>query len=157
MQSSFAQLTCESIRELGVVYKGTAHRNGRTRLFPTDTAICNRMHYYTFELKLAKDLSKEDKTEINQYKIKFNPNDTVMIYDWDIMHKGKMGYHGKAIAKVRVNCADSMITLEKYLLNKETTNYIQGRFKIFKINEKDFMIFDKIHPYLNINTYFKKD
>jgi len=157
IQSSFAQLTCESIRELGVVYKGTTHRNGRTRLFPTDTAICNRMQYYTFELKLAKDLSAADKTELNKYKIKFNPTDTVMIYDWDIMHQGKMGYHGKAIAKVRINCTDSMITTQKYLLNKETANYVPNRFKIFKMNEKDFMISDRNHPYLNINMYFKKD
>ena len=157
MQSFFAQLTCESIKELGVVYKGTSHRNGRTRLFPTDTAISNRMQYYTFELRLAKNLSDEDKVEIAKYKIKLNPTDTVMIYDWDIMHQGKMAYHGKAIAKVEINCADSMITTQKYLLRKETTNYVPNRFKIFKINEKDFIISDRNHPYLNINMYFKKD
>lgn len=157
LQSSFAQLTCENIRELGVVYKGTTHRNGRTRLFPTDTAISNRMQYYTFELKLAKDLPDADKAEIAKYKIKFNPTDTVMIYDWDIMHKGKMAYHGKAIAKVEITCADSMITTQKYLLNSETTTYVPNRFKIFKINEKDFIISDRNHPYLNINMYFKKD
>jgi hypothetical protein len=157
VQCSFAQLTCESIKELGVVYKGTTHRNGRHRLFPTDTAITNRMQYYTFVLKLAKDLSPEDKAEISKYKIKFNPTDTVMIYDWDIMHQAKMAYHGKAIATVQINCADSMITTHKYLLKKETTNYVPNRFKIFKINEKEFMIGDRNHPYLNINMYFKKD
>lgn len=157
VQSSFAQLSCESIKELGVVYKGTTHRNGRTRLFPTDTAIHNRMQYYTFELKLAKNLSEEDKSEIAKYKIKFNPDDTVMVYDWDIMHKGKMAYHGKAIAKVEITCSDSMMTTQKYLLNKETTNYVPNRFKIFKINEKDFIISDRNHPYLNINMYFIKD
>jgi len=117
MQTAFAQLTCESIKELGVVYKGTTHRNGRHRLFPTDTAISNRMQYYTFELKLAKDLSDGDKAEVAKYKIKLNPDDTVMIYDWDIMHQGKMAYHGKAIAKVEINCTDSMISTQKYLLN----------------------------------------
>lgn len=157
LQSSFAQLTCETIRELGVVYKGTTHRNGRTRLFPTDTAIHNRMKHYTFELKLAKNLSEEDKSEIAKYKIKFNENDTVMIYDWDIMHQGKMAYHGKAIAKVEITCSDSMITTQKYLLNKGTTNYVPNRFKIFKINEKDFIISDRNHPYLNINMYFTRD
>ncbi len=157
LQSAFAQITCESLKVLGVVYKGGTHRNGRGRLFPTDTAITNRMQYYTFELKLAKDLSEADKAEINKYKIKFNPTDTVMIYDWDIMHQGKMAYHGKAIAKVEINCADSMITAQKYLLKKETTNYVPNRFKIFKMHENDFIIYDKNHPYLNINMYFKKD
>jgi hypothetical protein len=157
LQSSFAQLTCESIKELGVIYKGTTHRNGRTRLFPTDTAIHNRMQYYKFELQLAENLSANDKAEIAKYKIKFNPNDTVMIYDWDIMHQGKMAYHGKAIAKVKIECADSMITVQKYLLNKETINYVPNRFKIFKINEKDFIISDRNHSYLNINMYFTKD
>ena len=156
-QFSFSQLTCESIKQLGVVYKGTSHRNGRTRLFPTDTAICNRMKFYTFELKLAKDLSKEDKAEMSKYKIKIDPNDTVIIYDWDIMHKGKMAYHGKAIAKVEITCSDSMMTTQKYLFNKGTTNYVPNRFKIFKINEKDFILSDRNHPYLNINMYFKKD
>lgn len=157
MQNAVAQLTCESIKQLGVVYKGTTHRNGRVRLFPTDTAICNRMQYYTFELKLAKNLSETDKAEVDKYKIKLDPNDTIMIYDWDIMHQGKMGYHGKAIAKVEINCADSMITVQKYLLKKETTNYVPNRFKIFKMNEKDFIISDRNHAYLNINMYFKKD
>lgn len=156
-RDSFSQLTCESIKQLGAVYKGTAHRNGRTRLFSTDTAITNRMKYYTFELKLAKDLSENDKAEIDKHKIKFNPTDTVIIYDWDIMHHGKMAYHGKAIAKVEITCADSMMTTKKYLLNNETGNPVPNRFKIYKINEKDFIISDRNHPYLNINMYFKKD
>ena len=150
-------MNCEKIKELGVIYKETGHKNGRGRLFNTDTAITNRMKYNNFELKLAKDLSAEDKAEIALYKIKLDPNDTVMIYDWDIMHQGKMGYHGKAVAKVQINCADSMITTHKYLLRKETMNYVPNRFKIFKINEKDFIISDRNHPYLNINVYFKKD
>lgn len=156
-QNTFAQLTCESIKELGIVYKGTTHRNGRHRLFPTDTAITNRMQHYTFELKLAKDLSDQDKADIGKNKIKLNPADTVMIYDWDIMHHGKMAYHGKAIAKVVINCADSMMTTQKYLLNEEASNYAPNHFKIFKMNEKEFMIGDRSHPYLNINMYFKKD
>lgn len=157
VQSSFAQINCESIKELGVVYKGTTHRNGRHRLFPTDTAISNRFQYYTFELKLFKNLPDADKAEIAKYKIKLNAEDTVMVYDWDIMHQGKMAYHGKAIAKVQINCADSMITTQKYLLKKETTNPVPNKFKILKMHEKDFIIYDKNHPYLNINMYFKRD
>lgn len=157
VQSSFAQLTCEIIKELGVVYKGTTHRNGRHRLFPTDTAISNRLKFYTFELKQAKDLSESDKAQIAKQKIKFEPTDTVMIYDWDIMHHGKMAYHGKAIAKVAITCADSMITTQKYLLNGAVENPVPNRFKIHTIHEKDFIIGDRNHPYLNINMYFKKD
>ena len=156
-QFSFSQLTCENIKELSVTYKGTSHRNGRTRLFTTDSAITNQMKYFTFELKLAGALSAEEKKELATYKISFSPTDTVMFYDWDIMHQGKIGYHGKAVAKVRINSADSMMTTQKYLLKKETTNYVPNRFKIFKLNEKDFMISDRNHPYLNINVYFKKD
>jgi len=156
-QNLFAQVTCESLKQLGVLYKGTAHKNGRGRLFPTDTVITNRMHYYTFELKLVKDLSENDKAEMNKYKIKLNLTDTVIIYDWDIMHHGKMAHHGKAIGKVEINCADSMMTIQKYLLNKETTGPVPNRFKIFKMGEKDFIMYDKNHPYLNINMYFKRD
>lgn len=156
-QFSFAQLTCEKIKELGVHYKGTDHRNGRNRLFNTDTAITNKMKHLTFELKLASTISPAEKAELAKYKIIFNPNDTIMFYDWDIMHQGKMGYHGKAVAKVRINSEDSMMTTHKYLLKKETTNYVPNRFKIFRMNEKDFIISDRNHPYLNINVYFRKD
>jgi hypothetical protein len=152
-----AQLTCDIISKTGVVYKQTDHKNGRGRLFRTDTAITNRMKYNNFELKLYSDLSKEDKAEIEKYKIKLEATDTVMIYDWDIMHQGKIGYHGKAVAKVKINCQDSMMTTYKYLLKKETTNYVPNRFKIFRMNEKDFIIGDRSHPYLNINIYFRKD
>jgi len=153
IQFSFAQITCENIKELGVHYKGTDHRNGRNRLFNTDTAITNKMKYLTFELKLASAVSEE----LAKYKIVFNPSDTIMFYDWDIMHQGKMGYHGKAVAKVRINSKDSMLYTYKYLLKKETGNYVPNRFKIFKMNEKDFIIGDRNHSYLNINVYFKKD
>ena len=157
VQTSFAQLTCDQISQLGVVYKRTDHKNGRGRLFHTDSAITNLMQYNTFELKLYSDLSKEDRAEIEKYKIKLDPKDTVMIYDWDIMQQGKMAYHGKAVAKVRFNCADSTFTTQKYLLKKETTNYTPNKFKIYKMHEKDFVIGDRNHPYLNINMYFKKD
>lgn len=156
-QTGFAQLTCEQIAQLGVVYKRTDHKNGRGRLFHTDSVITDLMQYNTFELKLYSDLSKEDKAEIEKYKIKFEPKDTVMIYDWDIMHHGKMAYHGKAVAKVRFNCADSTFTTQKYLLKNGTTNYTPNKCKIYKMNEKDFLIGDRNHPYLNINVYFKKD
>jgi hypothetical protein len=152
-----AQLTCEAIAKPGTLYKRTDHKNGRGRLFHTDSTITSQMKYNNFELKLYSELSKEDKAEIEKYKIKLEPADTVMIYDWDIMHQGKIGYHGKAVAKVRINCADSMITTYKYLLKPETKNYVPNRFKIFKIHENDFIISDRNHPYLNINVYFKKD
>lgn len=152
-----AQLTCDLISVPGTVYKRTDHKNGRGRLFRTDSTITSQMQYNTFELKLYSDLSKEDKAEIEKYKIKFNLSDTVMIYDWDIMHHGKMGYHGKAVAKVRMNCADSTFTTYKYLLKPETTSYVPNKFKIFKMHDNDFIIGDRNHPYLNINVYFKKD
>ena len=152
-----AQLSCDEIAKPGIVYKRTNHKNGRGRLFHTDSVITNQMMYNTFELKLYNSLSKEDKAEIEKYKIKFNPQDTVMIYDWDIMHQGKIGYHGKAVAKVRISCTDSMMTTYKYLLKPETKNYVPNRFKIFKMHDKDFIISDRNHPYLNINVYFKKD
>ena len=116
---SFSQLTCENIKELNVHYKGTDHRNGRNHLFNTDTAITNKMKYLTFELKLASTISPAEKAELAKYKIIFNPNDTILFYDWDIMHQGKMGYHGKAVAKVKINCKDSMLYTYKYLLKKE--------------------------------------
>ncbi len=156
-QFSFSQLTCENIKELNVHYKGTDHRNGRTRLFNTDTAITNKMKYLTFELKLASAVTEEEKAELAKYKINFNPTDTIMFYDWDIMHQGKMGYHGKAVARVRINSKDSIMHTYKYLLNPETKNYVPNRFKIFRMNEKDFIISDRNHSYLNINIYFKKD
>ena len=152
-----AQITCDAIAKPGTIYKRTGHKNGRGRLFHTDSAITGQMKYNDFELKLYSGLSPEDKAEIEKYKIKFNPSDTVMIYDWDIMHQGKIGYHGKAVAKVRISCADSMITTYKYLLKSETKNYVPNRFKIFKMHENDFIISDRNHPYLNINVYFKKD
>jgi hypothetical protein len=152
-----AQLTCDIISIPGTVYKRTDHKNGRGRLFHTDSVITNQMQYNTLDLKLYKDLSSEDKAEIEKYKIKFDPGDTVMIYDWDIMHQGKIGYHGKAVAKVRISCADSTITTYKYLLKKETTNYVPNKFKILRMHEKDFILNDRNHPYLNINVYFKKD
>jgi hypothetical protein len=152
-----AQLTCNIISVPGTVYKRIDHKNGRGRLFHTDSAITTQMQYNTFELKLYSELNKEDKNEIEGYKIRFYPNDTVMIYDWDIMHQGKIGYHGKAVAKIKLNCADSTITTYKYLLKKETTNYVPNKFKIIRMHEKDFILNDRNHPYLNINVYFKKD
>jgi hypothetical protein len=152
-----AQLTCDVIAKPGTVYKRTDHKNGRGRLFRTDSALTSQMKYNTLELKLYADLSKEDKAEIEKYKIKLAPSDTVMIYDWDIMHQGKIGYHGKAVAKVRISCTDSMMTTYKYLLKPETKNYVPNRFKIFKMHESDFIISDRNHPYLNINVYFRKD
>src|SRR5688572_15259316 len=135
-----AQLTCQVISQPGTKYKQTDHKNGRGRLFHTDSAITNRMQYKVFELKMAGDISAEEKAELAKYKIKFEPTDTIMFYDWDIMHHGKMGYHGKAVAKVRFNYTDSTMSTYKYLLSSDPGNYTNNKFKIFRMNEKDFII-----------------
>ena len=155
--SFYSQITCESINQLGTAYKQIDHRNGRGRLFNTDTAITNKMKWKTLELRAAGSLTEAEKKELKKYNISFNPTDTIIFYDWDVMHQGKMGYHGKAVAQIWINCSDSMITLHKYLLRKGTTNYVPNRFKIFKMHDNDFILSDRNHAYLNINIYFKKD
>ena len=155
--STSAQLTCDSLKILGVSYNCHSIKYGQKKLFNADTAFVNRMQFKTFNLKKASALSDNEKKELSLYKIKLNANDTVLVYDWDMMHQGQIAYFGKVVAKVRINCADSIITFYKFFLKKETVDYVPTRFKIFRLHENDFIIYDKDHPYLNINYYFKKN
>lgn len=151
-----AQINCSTIKLTGVKYTATAVKHGKGKLLPTDSAITKQMIQKTFELKKASELSQEEKSELAKYKIKFSENDTLMFYDWDIIHEGKVGYFGKAVARVKINCADSMMYTYKYLLNKDSEKYVPNQFKIIRMNQNDFILNDRIHPYLNINYYFKK-
>lgn len=151
-----AQITCDGLMTTGVKYTATSFKHGKGKLMTTDSAITNRMQQKTFDLKKVSELNAEEKAELSKYKIKFNETDTVMFYDWDIIHEGKVGYFGKAVAKVRIICADSMIYTYKYLLNKETEKYVPNQFKIIRMNENNFIINDRFHPYMNINYYFRK-
>lgn len=154
--SVYAQITCDGLMATGVKYTATSFKHGKGKLMTTDSAITNRMQQKTFDLKKVSELNAEEKAELSKYKIKFNETDTVMFYDWDIIHEGKVGCFGKAVAKVRIICADSMIYTYKYLLNKETEKYVPNQFKIIRMNENNFIINDRFHPYMNINYYFRK-
>src|SRR5205085_114184 len=101
-------------------------------------------------------LSEAETNELKQYKVYYTPEDTIIFYDWDVLHKGEIGYHGRAVGRVRINCADSIMTIRKFLLTKETVEDYPTRFKIFRMHENDFIFYDKDHPYLNINYFFKK-
>jgi hypothetical protein len=149
-------LTCEAIKTTGVHYACTGVRSGTAKLFNADTAITNRMKWKKFEMKKVSELSPEETAELSPYKFGLTPTDTVIFYDWDMLHNGAMAYHGKAVGKVRINCADSTMHIYKFLLKKETVNYVPSRFKIIKTTETNFIINDKNHPYLNVNYYFKK-
>lgn len=151
-----AQITCESLMITGNKYDATSFKHGRGKLMGTDTAITNRMQNKIFELKKVSDLNDKETAELIKYKIKFNTTDTIMFFDWDIIHIGKVGYFGNAVAKVRIMCADSMIYMQKYLLNKESEKYVPNQFKIIRMTENEFIINDRIHPYMNVNYYFKK-
>lgn len=151
-----AQLSCEGLMVTGIKYTATSFKHGKGKLMTTDTAITNKMQLKEFMLKKVSELNAEEKAEISKYKIKFNETDTVMFYDWDIIHEGKLGYFGKAVAKVRIICADSMMYTYKYLLNKNAEKYVPNQFKIIRLNENNFIINDRYHPYLNINYYFRK-
>lgn len=150
------QMNCEAIRTPGSSYQAVNFKHGKGKLLPTDSAITNPMKQKTFELKLVSNLSEEEKETLAKYKIKFNETDTIMFYDWDILHNGKVGYFGPAVARVRFTCNDSMFYTQKYLLKKDETKYVPNQFKIIRMNESDFIINDRIHPYMNINYYFKK-
>jgi hypothetical protein len=105
---------------------------------------------------LVSDLTDAEKAEMKKYKINLNPTDTVIMYDWDILHQAKMGFFGTAVGKVRFDCKDSVVYIQKYLLKKETVNYVPTRFKLFRMGQDNFVFYDMDHPYLNINYYFKK-
>lgn len=154
--SSHAQLSCESIQTTGVSYSLSACRNGKAKLFNTDTAITNRFKYAQFELNQLKNMPQDIQEQVKRYKIALKPDDTCLVYDWDIMHQAKLGYFGPAIGKVKFECKDSTLHIYKYLLQKETGNYVPTRFKIFKMGKDNFILNDKDHPYLNINYYFKQ-
>lgn len=151
-----SQVNCETIRTPGTSYRAVNFKHGKGKLLPTDSAITSPMKQKIFELKLVSNLSAEERETLAKYKIKFNDTDTIMFYDWDILHNGKVGYFGPAVARVRFTCADSMFYTQKYLLKKDETKYVPNQFKIIRMNESDFIINDRIHPYMNINYYFKK-
>ncbi|MFO0434007.1 MAG: hypothetical protein ACK5ZT_02085 [Sphingobacteriaceae bacterium] len=151
-----AQVTCESLKTVGTSFSLTACKNGKGKLFYTDTALTNKFKYKSFDLKLVSDLTEAEKAEMKKYKINLNPTDTVIMYDWDILHQAKMGYFGPAVGKVRFDCKDSIVYIQKYLFKKETTTYVPTRFKIFRMGQDNFVFYDMDHPYLNINYYFKK-
>lgn len=151
----FSQITCDALRNTNVNYNCNSIKSGKARLYNADTAITNKIQIKTFELKKYSELSETEKTEVRSFKINLNESDTVLIYDWDMLQNGKMAYHGKAIGKVNINCRDSVMHIYKYILSKETEHYTPTRFKIIRMHEKDFIINDMNHPYLNVNYYFK--
>lgn len=151
-----AQITCESLKTVGTSFSLTACKNGKGKLFYTDTALTNKFKYKSFDLKLVSDLSEAEKAEMKKFKINLNPTDTVIMYDWDILHQAKMGYFGTAVGKVHFDCKDSIVYIQKYLFKKETTSYVPTRFKLFRMGQDNFVFYDMDHPYLNINYYFKK-
>lgn len=151
-----AQVTCEGIKAPGSSYSLTACKSGKAKLFHTDTAITNKFKYRQFDVRLLSELSAEEQADIKKYKFPLNPSDSVIMYDWDILHQAKTGYFGPAVGRVKINCADSTVVIYKYLLKKETKDYVPTHFKILRMGADNFMMIDTDHPYLNINYYFKK-
>lgn len=151
-----AQLDCYKIAQLGIKYDAFDFKDGRGKLMRTDTSITNKMKNKTFQLKKMSELNEDEKQILLKYNLKFNPEDTLLFYDWDILHKGKFGYFGSAVALVNISAGDSMIYTKKYLLDGKSEQYTPNQFKIIRMNEKDFILNDRIHPYLNINYYFKE-
>jgi hypothetical protein len=154
--SAWAQLTCEDIKRTERTFTLTSCRNGKAKLFNTDTAITNRIKLAMFEPKQLKNMPDKIQEEVKRFKFSLKAEDTVIVYDWDIMHQAKIGYFGPAVGKIKIDCKDSTVTIYKYLLQKETTNYVPTKFKMFKIGKDNFIFMDKDHPYLNINYYFKQ-
>ena len=153
---SKAQVTCESIKTIGSSFSLTACKNGKAKLFHTDTAITNKYKYRQFDLRLVNQLTEAEQADIKKYKFPLNPTDTVIMYDWDILHQAKTGYFGPAVGKVKINCKDSTVVIYKYLMKKDTKDYVPTHFKIFRMGADNFILIDTDHPYLNINYYFKK-
>jgi hypothetical protein len=151
-----AQINCEVLRTPGTTYSLVASKNGKAKLYNTDTALTNKFKYKGFNLKLVSELTPEEKAELKKTKIQLKQTDTVMFYDWDILQSAKMGYFGPAIGKVQIDCRDSVIHIYKYFLKPETKDYVPTRFKIIRMGQDNFIFFDMDHPYLNINYYFKK-
>ncbi|MGE0567956.1 MAG: hypothetical protein AB7O73_08400 [Bacteroidia bacterium] len=153
--SSHAQLKCEDLLVLGKTYTLTAHKNGKGKLLFTEDSISEKFKHRYFELRHFSDLPPEIITKANQYKFPLKDNDTVLVYDWDIMNHAKMNYHGEAIGKIHFDCSDSTIHIQKYILDKSTKAYVPTRFKIRRFHKDDFIFYDMDHPYLNIVHYFK--
>jgi hypothetical protein len=153
---SKAQITCEGLRATGATYSLVAHKNGKARLYNTDTAITNRFIYKGFNLKLVSECSDVEKAELKKMKVQFKQTDTIMFYDWDIMQSAKLGYFGPAVGKVHFNCKDSAFVIYKYFINANTKDYVPTHFKLLRMGQDNFIFFDSDHPYLNINYYFKK-
>jgi len=151
-----AQLTCDLLKVPGTTYSLLACKNGKGKLMYTDTSIVNHFKYKQFSLKLASELSAAEKADIKKYKLALKPTDTVIVYDWDILHQAKMGYFGPAIGRVHISSNDSVIKIYKYLLKPETKDYVPTRFKIIRMSKDNFIFYDMDHPYLNINYYFQK-
>lgn len=151
-----AQITCGSLQTTGGTHSLVACKSGKAKLFYTDTAITNKFKYKSFNVKLVSELSETERADIKKFKFALKQTDTVIVYDWDIMHQAKIGYFGPAIGRLKFNCKDSTLTIYKYLLKKETTDYVPTHFKIFRMGADNFIIMDSDHPYLNINYYFKQ-
>jgi hypothetical protein len=151
-----AQINCETLKATGGTYSLVACKNGKGKLYNTDTALTNRFQYKGFNLKLVSELSDLEKAEIKKYKLPLKTTDTVMFYDWDILQSAKMGYFGPAVGRVHIDSKDSVIHIYKYFLKPDTKDYVPTRFKILRMGQDNFIFFDMDHPYLNINYYFKK-
>ena len=151
-----AQINCEVLKTTGATYSLMACKNGKGKLFNTDTALTNKFRYRGFNLKLVSELTPEEKAELKKTKIQLKQTDTVMFYDWDILQSAKMGYFGPAIGKVHINSKDSVIKIYKYFLTPTTKDYVPTRFKILRMGPDNFIFYEMDHPYLNINYYFKK-
>jgi hypothetical protein len=151
-----AQITCETLKEVGGTYSLVACKSGKAKLFNTDTAITNKFKFKSFNLKLASELSETEKADIKKHKLAVKPTDTVIVYDWDILQSAKMGYFGPAIGRVHIDSKDSVIHIYKYFIAATTKDYVPTRFKIIRMGNDNFIFYDMDHPYLNINYYFKK-
>jgi len=150
------KLTCEDIKTVGESFTLTASKNGKEKLFISDPEITKQFTHAQFNLTTVSQLSKEYQDDIKKYKFPLQASDTVIVYDWDILHQAKMGYFGPAIGKIKFHCSDSTLYIYKYLIKPETKNYVPTRFKIIRLNKDNFILLDIDHPYLNLNYYFKK-
>jgi len=151
-----SQITCEVLRTTGATYSLMASKNGKARLYPTDTAITNKFIYKGFNLKLVSECTDAEKAELKKMKTQLKQTDTIMFYDWDIMQSAKLGYFGPAVGRVHFNCKDSTFVIYKYFLNSSTKDYVPTHFKLLRMGLDNFIFYDSDHPYLNINYYFKK-
>jgi hypothetical protein len=157
-QSASAQLTCDSLRAEKRHYDCFDIKNGKGRLYRADTAITNRMQHKTFDLIKVNELNSDQKELMKKYKVEgLNGEDHVIFYDWDILNNGAISYSGLIIGEVRINCKDSVMTINKYYLSrKPDQDYVPSHFKIHRLHEEDFIFYNKDQPYLNINYFFKK-